>query len=132
KFNGDYALEQLNGEKVLLLQPQTYMNLSGEAIRPLIDYYNIPIDDVLVIFDDLDLPAGKIRLREKGGHGGHNGVRSSIDHLGSKAFNVLRLGVEDRQHLFPLLITYWALFQNRSGSLLRLVLKKQLMLVKHG
>lgn len=94
KFNGNYALEQsLNGEKVVLLQPQTYMNLSGESIQPLADYYNIPVEDILVIFDDLDLPAGKIRLREKGGHGGHNGVRSSITQLGSKNFKRLRFGV---------------------------------------
>src|SRR5699024_1004887 len=66
KFNGKYAMEHINGEKVLLVQPQTYMNLSGEAIRPLADYYNIPVEDILVVFDDLDLPSGKIRLREKG------------------------------------------------------------------
>lgn len=93
KFNGNYALEQSNGEKVLLLQPQTFMNLSGEAIKPLADYYNIPVEDILVIYDDLDLPAGKIRLREKGGHGGHNGVRSTISELGTKDFKRLRFGI---------------------------------------
>lgn len=93
KFNGNYALEQSSGEKVLLLQPQTFMNLSGEAIQPLADYYNIPAEDILVIFDDLDLPAGKIRLREKGGHGGHNGVRSTISEMGTKDFKRLRFGI---------------------------------------
>jgi len=93
KFNGNYALEHTNGEKVVLLQPQTFMNLSGEAIRPLTDYYNIPVEDILVVYDDLDLPAGKIRLREKGGHGGHNGMRSTIDQLGSKDFKRLRFGI---------------------------------------
>lgn len=93
KFNGKYALEQLNGEKVILLQPQTYMNLSGESIKPLMKYYNIDLDDVLVIYDDLDLPIGKVRLRQKGGHGGHNGVRSTIDHLGTKSFKRIRIGV---------------------------------------
>ncbi|WP_067729696.1 aminoacyl-tRNA hydrolase [Oceanobacillus damuensis] len=93
KFNGDYSMEIFEGEKVILLQPQTYMNLSGESIRPLMDYYNVEHDDVLVIYDDLDLPTGKIRLRQKGGHGGHNGVRSTIDHLGTKEFKRIRIGV---------------------------------------
>jgi len=93
KFNGDYALEHYQSEKVILLKPQTFMNLSGEAIRPLVDYYNIDIKDILVIYDDLDLPTGKIRLRQKGGHGGHNGIRSTIDHLGQKDFKRLRIGI---------------------------------------
>lgn len=93
KFQGEYALEHYQGEKVILLQPQTFMNLSGESIRELVDFYEINIDDILVIYDDLDLPTGKIRLRQKGGHGGHNGVRSTIDHLGTKAFNRLRIGI---------------------------------------
>ncbi|MFD1039881.1 aminoacyl-tRNA hydrolase [Virgibacillus byunsanensis] len=93
KFNGNYTLENVDGEKVILLQPQTYMNLSGEAIGPLIDFYNIDVKDTLVIYDDLDLPTGKIRLRQKGGHGGHNGIRSTIDHLGTKEFNRIRIGI---------------------------------------
>lgn len=93
KFNGDYAMEIFEGEKVILLQPQTFMNLSGEAVRPLVDYYNIDLEDILVIYDDLDLGPGKIRLRTKGGHGGHNGMRSLIDHLGTKEFNRIRFGV---------------------------------------
>ena len=93
KFKGQYALEHYQGEKVLLLKPQTYMNLSGESIRPLMDFYQISMEDVLVVYDDLDLPLGKIRLRQKGGHGGHNGIRSTIDHLGMKEFKRLRVGV---------------------------------------
>lgn len=93
KFNGHYTIERINEDRIVLLKPQTFMNLSGECIRPLIDYYNIDIENVLVIYDDLDLPTGKIRLRKQGGHGGHNGVRSTIDHLGSKNFKRLRLGI---------------------------------------
>jgi len=93
KFKGIYASEHYQGEKVILLQPQTFMNLSGESIKELVDFYQIDIDDILVIYDDLDLPTGKIRLRQKGGHGGHNGVRSTIDHLGTKSFNRLRIGI---------------------------------------
>lgn len=93
KFNADYTVEHIQGEKILLVQPQTYMNLSGNAVKQLVDYYNIKLEDILVIYDDLDLPPGKIRLRQKGGHGGHNGIRSMIDQLGTKNFNRLRLGI---------------------------------------
>ncbi|WP_042147502.1 aminoacyl-tRNA hydrolase [Paucisalibacillus sp. EB02] len=93
KFKGKYAQAIINGEKVLLLEPQTYMNLSGESLRPLMEYYDIDVEDVIVIYDDLDLPTGKVRLRQKGGHGGHNGIRSIIDHLGTKDFKRIRLGV---------------------------------------
>ncbi|AXI07545.1 aminoacyl-tRNA hydrolase [Oceanobacillus zhaokaii] len=93
KFNGLYAMEHYQSDKVILLKPQTYMNLSGESIRPLMDFYNIDLEDVLIIYDDLDLPTGKIRLRQKGGHGGHNGVRSAIDHLGTKEFKRIRIGI---------------------------------------
>jgi len=93
KFNGDYAMELLHDNKVILLMPQTYMNLSGESIRPLMEYYGVEREDLLVIYDDLDLPTGKIRLREKGGHGGHNGVRSTIDQLGTKEFKRIRVGI---------------------------------------
>lgn len=65
KFKGLYALVNNYGEKFILLKPLTYMNLSGESIRPLMDYYNISIEDLVVIFDDMDLPVGKIRLRQK-------------------------------------------------------------------
>lgn len=93
KFKCDYDIVHLAGEKVMLVEPQTFMNLSGEGVRPLIDYYDIPIEDVAVVFDDLDLPAGRIRLREKGGHGGHNGIRSLITHLGTKEFKRIRIGI---------------------------------------
>src|SRR5699024_4978801 len=73
KFKNDYAIEFINGEKVLFVKPQSFMNLSGESVKPLLDYYNIELEDVIVLYDDLDLPAGKIRLRQQGGHGGHNG-----------------------------------------------------------
>ncbi|WP_284140751.1 MULTISPECIES: aminoacyl-tRNA hydrolase [unclassified Virgibacillus] len=93
KFSGKFAMEQLLDEKVILLKPETYMNLSGASIRPLSDYFGIAPQDVVVIYDDLDLPPGKIRLRQKGGHGGHNGIRSTIDHLGTKEFNRIRIGI---------------------------------------
>ncbi|WP_430789387.1 aminoacyl-tRNA hydrolase [Virgibacillus flavescens] len=93
KFNGKYALEHIGVHKVLFLQPETYMNLSGEAIRPLMEYYDIAVEDLIVVYDDLDLPTGKIRLRQKGGPGGHNGIKSTINHLGTKEFKRIRIGV---------------------------------------
>ncbi|KAB8126495.1 aminoacyl-tRNA hydrolase [Gracilibacillus oryzae] len=93
KFNGLFTLETLQNEKVLLIEPQTYMNLSGECVRPLMDFYQLEAEDIVVIYDDLDLPLGKVKLRQTGGHGGHNGVRSIIDHLGTKQFNRIRFGI---------------------------------------
>lgn len=93
KYRGSYTVEHYNGEKMMLVKPQTYMNLSGECIRPLMEYYNLAPEDIVVIYDDLDLPTGKIRLRQKGGHGGHNGIRSTIDQLGTKDFPRMRIGI---------------------------------------
>lgn len=79
-------------QSVILAKPQTMMNLSGDAVGPIANYYNIPPANVLVIYDELDLPLGTIRLREKGGAGGHNGMKSIINHLGND-FPRLRLGI---------------------------------------
>ena len=81
------------GEKIRLLKPQTFMNLSGQSIRAVTDWYKIPPEAVLVIYDDLDLPVGRIRLRQSGSAGGHNGVKSTIAHLNSQAFPRLRIGI---------------------------------------
>lgn len=80
------------GHRVILAKPQTYMNRSGDAVGPLARYYRIPPENVLVIYDDIDLAPGTIRLREKGGSGGHNGMKSIIRHLGQD-FPRLRLGI---------------------------------------
>ncbi|MGO4890190.1 aminoacyl-tRNA hydrolase [Anaerobacillus sp. MEB173] len=94
KFKGQYGVGTINGEKVFLLKPLTYMNLSGESVKPLLDYFKIPVEDIVVIYDDLDLPAGKVRLREKGSHGGHNGIKSLIAHLGTAEFKRIRVGID--------------------------------------
>ncbi len=93
KYNCDHGLLRHGKESVMFVKPQTFMNLSGEGIQPLMNFFKIELKDLLVIYDDLDLPTGKIRLREKGGHGGHNGIRSIIQHTGSKEFKRLRIGV---------------------------------------
>lgn len=81
------------GKRALLAKPQTYMNNSGESVRALVDYYDIPLERVIIVHDDLDLPLGTIRLRKTGGHGGQNGVRNIILHLGTKEFARLRFGI---------------------------------------
>ncbi|WP_328589085.1 aminoacyl-tRNA hydrolase [Sutcliffiella halmapala] len=94
KFKGLYGQGIVNGEKVLLVKPLTYMNLSGECIRPLLDFYKLDIEDLIVIYDDLDLPVGKLRLRQKGSAGGHNGIKSLIQHLQTQNFNRIRMGID--------------------------------------
>lgn len=93
KFKGVFGAGFVNGEKVILLKPLTYMNLSGESIRPLMDYYKIDVEDFVVLYDDLDIPVGKLRLRMKGSAGGHNGVKSTISHLGTQEFQRIRMGI---------------------------------------
>ena len=93
KFNGMYATFHRPEGKVMLLKPLTYMNLSGECVRPMMDYFDIRVEDIVVIYDDLDLETGKLRLRQKGSAGGHNGIKSLIHHLGTQEFNRIRVGV---------------------------------------
>lgn len=80
-------------EKIRLLKPLTYMNLSGQAIRAAIDWYKLPPESVLAVYDDMDLPVGRLRLRLSGSAGGHNGMKSAIAHLGTDKFPRLRIGI---------------------------------------
>lgn len=84
---------KINGEDILLVKPTTFMNLSGEAIIAVINYYKIDVKDILIIFDDLSLDLGRIRFRGSGSDGGHNGIKSIIKHLGTKDFSRLKLGI---------------------------------------
>lgn len=93
KFKGLYAETTINNEKVLLVKPQTYMNLSGECMRDFILYFHIDIKDILVIYDDMDLDVGVLRLREKGSAGGHNGIKNIIQNIKSSEFKRVRVGI---------------------------------------
>ena len=93
QFSGVTAEANFKGEKLLLLKPHTYMNLSGNAVRQATDYYRIPADHVIVLVDDTDLPAGKLRIREKGSSGCHNGLKSIIACLGTQEFPRIRMGI---------------------------------------
>lgn len=81
------------GKKIRLLKPLTYMNLSGQSVRAVYDWYKLSVESVLVVYDDLDLPVGRLRLRKSGSAGGHNGMKSIIAHLGGENFPRLRLGI---------------------------------------
>lgn len=84
---------RISGRKALLVKPQTYMNLSGESIREVVDYYDVAMEELIVIYDDFDLETGSIRIRKKGSAGSHNGMKSVIQHLGSGEFPRLRVGI---------------------------------------
>jgi PTH1 family peptidyl-tRNA hydrolase len=92
KFSGETARIAIDGRELILLKPTTYMNRSGLSIRQVSDFYKIAPDDILVVHDELDLPVGSLRLKHGGGHGGHNGLRDAIAHVGD-SFWRLRLGI---------------------------------------
>ena len=98
KFQGLWGQGEVDGHKVVLLKPLTYMNLSGEAVGEAARFYKIPSDHVLVIYDDVSLPLGKLRIRDKGSAGGHNGIKNIIAHLGTDVFPRVKVGVGAPSH----------------------------------
>ena len=93
KFSSQWIKTKVHGEDVVLLKPLTYMNESGIALRQGLDFYKAAPEDVLVLYDDVDLPVGKIRLRQKGSAGGHNGIKSVIQCIFTQEFDRIRIGV---------------------------------------
>ena len=98
KFQGLTAMAEYEGRKLLLLKPQTFMNRSGLSVAEAARYYQIPTERILVIFDDISLPIGRIRVRTEGSAGGHNGLKSIIAQLGSQAFPRVKIGVGEKPH----------------------------------
>ena len=98
KFKALTNIFTISGEKVLVMKPITYMNLSGEAVRLAADFYKVPPERILVVSDDTALPVGRLRIRLKGSAGGHNGLKSIIQHLGTDQFPRLRIGVGEKPH----------------------------------
>ena len=93
----------INGQKVILAKPQTYMNLSGESVRSLVDYYKVDEEsELLVIYDDVSLDVGQLRIRKKGSAGGHNGIKSIISHLGTDVFQRIKVGVGEKPKNYDL------------------------------
>lgn len=93
RFHGEVARVTLGGREVWLLKPQTFMNRSGQSVAALARFYKIPLENMLVVHDELDLPPGVARLKQGGGHGGHNGLRDIVAHMGGKDFMRLRIGI---------------------------------------
>jgi len=95
KFFGKISVGQIASEKCILLKPETYMNISGKAVQALMRFYKIEPKDIIVIFDDLDTLFGKVKFKQKGSSGGHNGIKSLISSIGSQEFSRIKLGIEN-------------------------------------
>lgn len=97
-FKGIYGTGIIEGEKVILLKPQTYMNLSGESIKEIINFYKLNTDNLIIIYDDIDIEPGIIKLRKTGGPGTHNGMKSVIKEIGTEKFSRVRIGIGKPEH----------------------------------
>lgn len=99
KFNAEYAEYMVNGEKILLVKPLSYMNLSGTVVGKYVNFYNIKSSNVLVIQDDLDMEFGKVRICYDSSSGGHNGIKNIIDNIGTKEFTRLKIGISNNKSI---------------------------------
>ena len=107
KFKGLYGTGIIEGEKVILLKPQTYMNLSGESVKEIIDFYKMDLQNLIVVYDDMDVEPGKIKIRKSGGTGTHNGMKSVVHELKDQNFKRIRVGIgtpEDKSNLIEYVI----------------------------
>ena len=93
KFNGIYGSGNIEGEKVMLIKPQTYMNLSGKCVKEFLDFYKIEKDKMIIIYDDMDVKPGKIKIRKQGSAGSHNGMKSIISEIQTQEFPRIRIGI---------------------------------------
>lgn len=103
KFNSLYGMGEIEGEKVILLKPQTYMNLSGKAVRDFMNFYKLSSEDIIVIYDDLDIEPGIIKIRKKGGAGTHNGMKSVVHEIQTENFARIRVGIGNPKYKNDLL-----------------------------
>lgn len=113
----------IEGEKVILAQPLTYMNLSGESVRELVDFYKVDTEDIIIIYDDVSLDVGQLRIRKKGSAGGHNGIKSIISHLGTDEFPRIKVGVGEKPKDWDLADYVLSRFKNDEEVAIREALK---------
>ncbi len=113
----------IGGEKVILAQPVTYMNLSGESVRELVDFYKVSPEEIIVIYDDISLEVGQLRIRKKGSAGGHNGIKSIISHLGTEDFPRIKIGVGDKPKDWDLADYVMSRFHGEEQARIREALK---------
>ena len=107
KFKGLYGKGIIEKNEVIILKPQTYMNLSGESIIEIMDYYKIELEDLIIVYDDIDVEPGMIKIRKKGGAGSHNGMKSVIENIQSQEFVRIRVGIgapEDKRNMISYVI----------------------------
>jgi len=93
KFNGKYIKDKINGEDTIFLKPQSYMNLSGGVVKKYVDYFKIPLENIIVISDDMDLFVGNFKIKDKGSCGGHNGLRDIEKNLGTSVYKRIKIGI---------------------------------------
>lgn len=98
KYEGLYETGEIEGQRVILIKPQTYMNLSGNCVKQFVDFYKVEKENILVIYDDMDIEPGTIKIRKKGSAGGHNGMKSIIQMLGTEEFPRIRIGIGRPEH----------------------------------
>lgn len=116
---------RIAGQKVILAEPLTYMNLSGESVRELVDYYKInPEEELIIIYDDVDLDVGRLRIRAKGSAGGHNGIKSIISHLGGQEFSRIKVGVGQKPTGWDLADHVLGRFRKEEEATIREALEK--------
>jgi len=124
KFVSRIAKAERSGRKVLLCEPQTFMNLSGEAVGALVKYYQVPVGKIMIVVDDADLPFGEFRLRPGGGSGGHHGLESVTQHLGSKEYARLRVGIGRKNEVREITNHVLGKFEASEQELLEKVLSR--------
>ena len=123
KFNGLIGEGFIEGEKIMLVQPQTYMNLSGECVGLIAGFYKLDAEDIIVICDDINLDTGRLRIRAKGSAGGHNGLKNIIAHLGTEAFPRIRIGVGEKTEGWDLADYVLARFSGEDEATMRKAIK---------
>ncbi len=119
KFKGLIGKGIIEGEKVILVKPQTYMNLSGECVREVVDYYKVSPKELIVVFDDISLDVGQLRIRAKGSAGGHNGIKNIINCLGTQEFPRIKVGVGDKPRNMDLADYVLGVFDRQDMEIIR-------------
>ena len=123
KFRGLFGEGFIGGDKAILVKPQTYMNLSGEAVTSFVSWYKVQAKDILVIYDDVSLAPGKLRIRQKGSAGGHNGIKSIIQHLGTDEFQRIKIGIGEKPQGWDLADYVLSRFSNPEMKLMDAIME---------
>lgn len=124
EFKGEVATGYIGSEKIFLLKPQTFMNLSGEAVSEIMNFYKLSTEDIIVIYDDMDTEVGSFRIRKKGSAGGHNGIKSIIQHLKREDFPRIRIGIGRPSEHFTVVKYVLSNFTSEEKTALDTVLNK--------